>query len=93
MIKTIKLPGRNDPCVCRSGKKFKVCCAGKIREQDDRLRKLFEPMDGLGEADKIRQYGGEAAVEEYRAGELTFEAYKTLQVQKMESWLKGRRGV
>ncbi|MCE9687684.1 YchJ family protein [Shewanella sp. AS16] len=22
-----KLPGRNDPCVCHSGKKFKQCCA------------------------------------------------------------------
>lgn len=23
------LPGRNDPCPCGSGKKFKRCCAGK----------------------------------------------------------------
>lgn len=23
---TAKLPGRNDPCVCHSGKKFKQCC-------------------------------------------------------------------
>ena len=91
MIKTIKLPGRNAACVCRSGKKFKVCCAGKIREQDDRLRKLFDPFGD--ETDKIRQYGGEAAVEEFRNGELSFEAFKTLQVQKMESMLKGRRGV
>ena len=26
-----KLPGRNDPCICGSGKKFKKCCLGKIR--------------------------------------------------------------
>lgn len=25
-----KLPGRNDPCSCGSGKKFKKCCLGKI---------------------------------------------------------------
>lgn len=25
-----KLPGRNDPCICGSGKKFKRCCLGKI---------------------------------------------------------------
>jgi uncharacterized protein len=23
-----KLPGRNDPCICGSGKKFKKCCEG-----------------------------------------------------------------
>jgi len=26
----IDLPGRNDPCVCGSGKKFKKCCINKI---------------------------------------------------------------
>lgn len=25
-----KLPGRNQPCVCGSGKKFKKCCLGKV---------------------------------------------------------------
>lgn len=25
------LPGRNDPCPCGSGKKFKNCCAGKMK--------------------------------------------------------------
>ena len=24
------LPGRNDPCVCGSGRKFKKCCMGKV---------------------------------------------------------------
>ena len=24
--------GRNDPCVCGSGKKFKKCCANKVQE-------------------------------------------------------------
>jgi hypothetical protein len=26
-----KLPGRNDPCICGSGKKFKKCCLSKIQ--------------------------------------------------------------
>jgi hypothetical protein len=26
-----KLPGRNDPCLCGSGKKFKKCCLPKIQ--------------------------------------------------------------
>ena len=30
-------PGRNDPCPCGSGKKYKRCCLGK-EEQRDRLR-------------------------------------------------------
>ena len=25
-VKVDKVPGRNDPCVCGSGKKFKKCC-------------------------------------------------------------------
>ena len=28
-IRADKPPGRNDPCPCGSGKKFKNCCAGK----------------------------------------------------------------
>ncbi len=26
----MKKPGRNDPCVCGSGKKFKKCCENKM---------------------------------------------------------------
>ncbi|MCT4601797.1 MAG: YchJ family protein [Marinifilum sp.] len=26
-----KLPERNDPCICGSGKKFKKCCFGKVK--------------------------------------------------------------
>lgn len=25
-----KMPGRNEPCICGSGKKFKKCCLGKV---------------------------------------------------------------
>lgn len=27
----IKKPGRNDLCICGSGKKYKKCCGGKIK--------------------------------------------------------------
>lgn len=26
-----ELPGRNDPCLCGSGKKFKKCCMGETQ--------------------------------------------------------------
>jgi uncharacterized protein YchJ len=28
-----KLPGRNQPCICGSGKKFKKCCLARIEKQ------------------------------------------------------------
>ena len=28
-----KLPGRNDPCICGSGKKFKKCCMHKLEKE------------------------------------------------------------
>ena len=27
-----KIPGRNDPCICGSGKKFKKCCLKKFED-------------------------------------------------------------
>ena len=28
-VQVVQLPGRNDPCHCGSGKKYKKCCEGK----------------------------------------------------------------
>jgi len=28
-----KLPGKNQPCICGSGKKFKKCCLAKIEKK------------------------------------------------------------
>jgi hypothetical protein len=28
-VRAVPQPGRNDPCFCGSGKKFKKCCLGK----------------------------------------------------------------
>ena len=36
--KTPKI-GRNDPCPCGSGKKYKTCCAGKTARRDTLLSK------------------------------------------------------
>lgn len=41
-------PGRNDPCPCGSGRKFKHCCAGKPREPAPRI--------SLAEAELRRGY-------------------------------------
>jgi hypothetical protein len=35
--KAVKLPGRNEPCVCGSGKKFKKCCLPKIAPKGGEL--------------------------------------------------------
>jgi len=32
-----KLPGRNDPCICGSGKKFKRCCLHRIQAAENNL--------------------------------------------------------
>jgi len=31
--------GRNDPCVCGSGKKYKQCCEGKTIERSNKVTK------------------------------------------------------
>jgi len=28
-----RLPGRNEPCICGSGKKYKKCCLQRFREE------------------------------------------------------------
>lgn len=30
--------GRNDPCPCGSGDKFKKCCGSRLPDSDDRIR-------------------------------------------------------
>jgi hypothetical protein len=57
-------PGRNDPCPCGSGKKFKKCCLEKERGADARLLPEFE---GMGPTEKAlvwiyESFPGEAGV-------------------------------
>ena len=42
--------GRNDPCPCGSGKKFKKCCIDKPEEE---LRALFEPAESEEDFDEV----------------------------------------
>jgi hypothetical protein len=52
--KAVALPGRNEVCVCGSGRKFKACCAIRIAEQEaklrDAMRQLAESKGELGPA-------------------------------------------
>lgn len=44
-----KKAGRNDPCPCGSGKKYKSCCWGKELPQSDLTKKsLFGRIQGAG---------------------------------------------
>jgi hypothetical protein len=66
-------PGRNDPCPCGSGKKYKKCCLGKERGTEADVLPEFE---GTGPAEKTllwiyRSFPGEAGavvVEQYCGG-------------------------
>ena len=42
--------GRNEPCVCGSGKKFKVCCMEAILAEE-RQRRDLERTRGKGQRD------------------------------------------
>ena len=52
--KTVKV-GRNDPCPCGSGKKYKFCCMNKAKSPVDEIESVQERMRCL----KSYPYGGE----------------------------------
>ena len=49
--------GRNDPCPCGSGKKYKLCCINKMSEKEIQALYLqqFELAKGLNEANKCHK--------------------------------------
>jgi SEC-C motif len=52
--------GRNEPCLCGSGKKFKVCCT-EARLAEERQRRDRESTRGRGQRDVVEhseRYGG-----------------------------------
>lgn len=51
MTRTKKVPGRNDPCSCNSGQKYKYCCIG-MRPQERRVQ-LKNACDDCGEQHEI----------------------------------------
>ncbi len=42
----MKKPGRNDPCICGSGKKFKKCCEGKLIGKKFLAEDLTQKLSG-----------------------------------------------
>jgi methionyl aminopeptidase len=44
--KSVKV-GRNDPCPCGSGRKFKKCCLGKDQKDDQDLQDLYAKKYGI----------------------------------------------
>lgn len=58
--------GRNDPCPCGSGRKFKACCLHRSRTQESGGRQLSEATVLRGEQESARfrfepgSYGGPA---------------------------------
>jgi len=55
--------GRNDPCPCGSGKKFKKCCESKIEE--DKLTSLYGESWKDTDLDKFKDLGPSAVIDEY----------------------------
>lgn len=45
-IRNEQAPGRNDPCACGSGKKFKKCCASKKPHQPPRRKSMLRSEAG-----------------------------------------------
>jgi hypothetical protein len=44
VVKMAKKIGRNDPCPCGSGKKYKLCCYGKVSTVNRTTLKSEEPQ-------------------------------------------------
>lgn len=55
--------GRNDPCSCGSGRKYKVCC---LRASEDRLRSLRDRLTTLPDSDGSRPSAESTAVRRRR---------------------------
>lgn len=51
------MPGRNDPCPCRSGKKYKKCCGDPLREQQ--LLDAWIEEDTAKGAERLAEYNEE----------------------------------
>jgi hypothetical protein len=48
--------GRNDPCPCGSGKKFKKCCYGKMQVTDETDSGHAEAISGYRDGTEVQQY-------------------------------------
>ena len=48
--------GRNDPCPCGSGKKYKKCCGFKVQEQKQLSARHFRKGIGSGTAGMVGSF-------------------------------------
>jgi Flp pilus assembly protein TadD len=67
--------GRNDPCPCGSGKKFKRCCLGRIEEQErlERIRVEQEHMAAEIERLEMVRKRAEARLAEAQAASAAYD--------------------
>ena len=48
-------PGRNDPCICGSGKKFKKCCESKYQHKQIHAEQITESAPGMNKIGSLFQ--------------------------------------
>jgi tetratricopeptide (TPR) repeat protein len=72
--------GRNDPCPCGSGKKFKRCCLGRIEEQARLERARVEQELASAEIERLERVRkrAEATLAEAQATSAAFEEMERL---------------
>lgn len=60
------MPGRNDPCPCQSGKKYKKCCGDPLNEQ--RSLDAWMEEDCAKGAERLAEYNEEVRIrcDEYK---------------------------
>ena len=64
MPEPARIPGRNDPCHCGSGKKYKQCCLAKDEAAERTAReKAAEKAEKADKADKAEKEGTPATAE------------------------------
>jgi hypothetical protein len=71
--KATSRPGRNEPCQCGSGKKYKHCCLSKDEAADQKAREKREKADkaAAARAEKAAKKAGDDAGE--KSGEKSGE--------------------
>jgi hypothetical protein len=81
----MKKPGRNDPCPCGSGKKYKQCClrAERIEAESDRSEAVPRALEWV-----LTKYGPAAreALDEGFFGGIDDDEYERLQYQHRDSF-------
>jgi hypothetical protein len=53
--KEIKKVGRNDPCPCESGKKYKKCCEGKSGLTEEQKQQIAAAKEELAAAEYAKK--------------------------------------